>query len=274
MATSAKSKAPSTDVALKQSGEISPFAQESVPAYLQSDAPARGSEEVGTKDLSLPRLEIVQSQSPIKEENEDVREGELFNSVTQEVYGDSVYFIPVYYKMEYLLWQHKDAGGGFHGSFPTEDEANVKFKSLIKEDPQLAGQTKKGAPILEVVDTPVHYGLMIDPVTQKTEQIVISMARTKAKVSRKWNSLVQLSGGDRFSRVYRLSTFTDQNKQGDKFKNFVVQPAGFSPEAAYREAERLYEAFRVGAMQVNHGSVIDAEDDDRPNGDGIDRGGI
>lgn len=254
---------PKNEVALKQAGEMAPFAAEAVPSYLK-DGPARGNEDVKQSDMVLPRLELVQSQSPIKEidGNEEVRDGQLFNSVTQEVYGDLVYFVPVYYRTEYLIWKHQDAGGGFFGSFPSADEARLKFKELIEEDPSLAGKTKDGKDVLEVVDTPVHYGLRITP-EGTIEQIVISMAKSKAKVSRKWNAMVQITGGDRFARVYKISSFGDENKQGKKFKNYVVQPAGFPPEAVYLQAEKIYETFRSGEMRVAHETVLD-DDNDRP----------
>lgn len=254
MATSKKNA-----VATLDNNEIAPFVQEALPDYLQNQGPGRGSEEVKSSDMILPRLELVQATSPIKEENEDAREGHLFNSVTQELYGDLIYFVPVYYRTEYLIWKDQDSGGGFFGSYPSADEANVRFKELVSEDPVLGTKTKDGKPMLEVVDTPVHYGLRITPEGQ-IEQIVVSMAKSKAKVSRKWNAMVQIAGGDRFARVYKLSSFTDENKQGKKFKNFVVQPAGFPPKAVYEQAELIYESFRSGAMNVNHASVVGEDD--------------
>ena len=89
------------------------------------------------------------------------------------------------------------------------------------------------------------------------------MPKTKAKVSRKWNAMIQIAGGDRFSRVYKLSSFTDQNKKGKKFQNFTVQPAGYPPKAVYQEAERLYEVFKTQDVRAAHDTVIDAEGDDR-----------
>ena len=92
------------------------------------------------------------------------------------------------------------------------------------------------------------------------------MAKTKAKVSRRWNAMIQIAGGDRFSRVYKISTFRDENKKGQKFFNYVVQPAGFTPEKVYREAERLYEVLKTQDVKVAHETVVEATDNDR---DGI-----
>lgn len=261
MATSKK-----TEVAVAASSDLA-FAQSAVPSYIKQDT-ARGSEEVKSSDMVLPRLEIVQALSPIKELDPDARDGQLFNSVTQEVIGDVAYFVPVYFQLEYLVWQDQDSGGGFHGSFPTLDQANEKRELVIGNDPSLAGTTSKGSNIVEVVDTPVHYGLRITP-EGVCEQIVISMAKTKSKVSRKWNAMIQIAGGDRFARVYKLSSFTDENKKGQKFKNFVVQPAGFPPEKVYKEAERLYESFRAGLVVADHASAAPAAD-----AGGSDRGEI
>lgn len=226
-----------------------PFAMtEGVPTYMNQGT-ARGSEEVKSTDMVLPRLEIVQALSPIKDEDPDAKEGFLFNSVTREVIGDLAYFIPVYFRMEYLIWKDQNEGGGFFGSFNTEAEARVRLAEVVAsgENPDL----------LEIVDTPVQYGLRTTP-EGHTEQIVISMAKTKAKVSRKWNAIIQIVGGDRFSRVYKLTTFKDENSKGQKFFNFMVQPAGFTPEKAYRQAEALYEILKIQEFRVAHETVDEA----------------
>jgi hypothetical protein len=267
MATAKKTPA-STAVATQQSSELA-FAQSAVPDYIKTDG-NRGSEEVKSSDMILPRLEIVQAMSPIKELNDEARDGHLFNSVTQELIGDMAYFVPIYYRMEFLVWQDQEHGGGFHGSFPTLEQAEEKRAQVLRDDPKLDGKTDKGGNIIEVIDTPVHYGLRIDT-EGLMEQIVISMARTKSKVSRKWNAMIQIAGGDRFGRVYKLSTFTDENKKGQKFKNFVVQPAGFPPEKVYKEAERLYASFRSGEVTADHASAGPAAE---TAGDSGDRGGI
>lgn len=227
-----------------------PFAVAEVPDYIKQGQ-GRGSEEVKSSDMVLPRLEIVQALSPIKETNPDAREGMLFNSVTGELLGDSVYFVPVYFRMEFLVWKDQDQGGGFFGSFPTLEQAQERVNAEVGngENPEY----------IEIVDTPVHYGLIITPDGGK-EQIVISMAKTKAKVSRKWNAIIQIAGGDRFSRVYKISAFTDENKKGQKFKNFVVQPAGFPPKAIYEECERVYQSFRSGEVIADHASAAPMKD--------------
>lgn len=224
-----------------------------VPEYLRGGT-GRGNEEVGTKDITLPRLEIIQSQSPIKDEQPDVaKEGLMFNSVTKAVLGDAVYFVPVFFRTEYLVWKDQDEGGGFFGSFPTEAEAERRRREVVAdgENPEF----------LEVVDTPVHFGLQVDVTTGKTQQLVIAMAKSKARVSRQWNSVIQMCGGDRFSRLYRFGTFKDKNKQGKTFYNYTVQPAGFPTQEIHAEALALYDMFKTQTIKANHEVVVE-------NGDG------
>jgi hypothetical protein len=242
MATKSK-----TEVVVK---EENAFAMEA-PAWINPGA-SRGSEEVKSSDMVLPRLEIVQALSPIKETNDDAKEGLLFNSVTEQILGDMVYFVPVYYRMEYLVWRDQDKGGGFLGSFPAQADAEARRG--------LAIQDGDNPDDIEIVDTPVQYGLRVEP-SGTFEQIVISMAKTKAKVSRKWNAMIQIAGGDRFSRVYKISTFRDENKKGQKFFNYVVQPAGFTPEKVYREAERIYEVLKTQDVRVAHETAVETGSD-------------
>ena len=212
----------------------------------------RGSENVGTKDLMLPRLEIIQSESPIKEENPEARDGLMFNTVTGDLLGDTVFVVPIYYRMEYLVWKDQDSGGGFFGAFDTLEEAESRRAEVVSEervDPEL----------LEIVDTPVHYCLRLRE-DGGYEQIVLSMPKSKAKVSRKWNSVIQLCGGDRFSRAYKVTTFKDKNRQGKTFQNYVVSPAGFPSEAIYKEAGRLYEVFRKEGVKTDHATRAGGEE--------------
>ena len=237
-------------VATKNAGVLM-FAQ-TAPNYINQSG-TRGSEEVRAADIVLPRLEIVQSQSPIKEVNEEAKEGHMFNSVTGEVIGDTAYFVPVYYRMEYLVWKDQEQGGGFFGAFNSQEEAEARVRRAVAdgEDPQY----------MEVMDTPVQYGLLVRP-DGSTEQIVISMAKSKAKVSRKWNAMIQIVGGDRFARVYKITTFRDKNKKDQKFFNYVVQPAGYTPESIYRAAEKVYEMFKTQTVSVAHDTAHEMSESD------------
>lgn len=65
------------------------------------------------------------------------------------------------------------------------------------------------------------------------------MGKSKTKVSRKFNSLVRLAGGDRFSRRYVVSAVDDEGPKGE-FKNLSIDYDGFPSEDVYKKAEQLY----------------------------------
>lgn len=231
------------ELATQQGGAMTLFSDD-VPEWAKGGT-NRGSENVSSKDMMLPRLEIVQGLSPIKDVNPDAKEGMLFNTVTGEVLGDTVYIVPIFFRVEWLVWKDQDEGGGFFGAWTTLEEAEARMQEVVSE-----GENPK---YIEIIDTPVHYALMVDPQTGGHSQIVISMPKTKAKVSRKWNSVIQIVGGDRFARAYKFTTFKDRNRKNKEFYNYVVQPAGFPPEPVYREAERLYNIFKTeGVPRANH----------------------
>lgn len=234
--------------------------QDTVPDYINQDK-ARGSENVTTGDLVIPRLEVIQGLSPAVKPGDPgfiqgAVQGMLNNSVTRQLYGDHCHVIPVYFTVQYLVWRDrkraKELGieqTGFFGAFNTTEEA---YARLHQEDPE---ETKA----LEVVDTPQHLCLVLNPDTGTCDEIMLSMPRTKAKVSRQWNSMIKLAGGDRFGRVYKVSSVLQKNAQGD-FYNFHMEQVGFPALPAYRQAEELYKAVRAGDRQMmmdtsdlNHG---------------------
>jgi len=223
-----------------------------LPAYLKTDS-NRGSEDVGIEDLTIPRLEIVQALSPCRKKTnaayiEGCEEGQLYNSITREIYGDKVFIIPVVFKKQWLIWKDRDAGGGFKGAYDTAELAAERLIELEEEN---------AVGPFESVDTAQHICLLLKP-NGKIEEIAISMAKSKMKVSRKFNSLVRINGGDRFSRVYEVRTVEDKSEKGE-YINLDIKTIGFPSEEMYRKAEILFDDIKSGKREVK---VSDKFDED------------
>jgi hypothetical protein len=229
----------------------------------------RGSEQVTINDLTIPRLSMIQDLSPQRKANkpeyiEGAEEGMLFNTVTNELYPTFVLFVPVYFRLEWVIWKHRDSGGGFIGAYTTQQEAVAAVA-----DHALAGQmTEKNEPVLDVQDTAQHFGLLLDPNSSledpRAQEIVISMSRSQLKPSRQFNSQIKLAGGDRWERYYKLSAVVTEGQKGDYF-NWKVQQLGFVSESVYKQAESLYEAVKAGQRDVERGPVeapTEATEDD------------
>lgn len=221
----------------------------------------RGSEEVSSNDITLPRLQIIQDLSPQHKKNkpeyiQDAEVGDFFNTASNELYKDEVMVIPVYFRTEYVIWKDQKAGGGFFGAFDTEAEAVNEVKKLIQD-----GENRDD---LEIVDTSVHYVILVKGGTANEpimEQAVISMSKSQQKVSRNWNTMIKMAGGDRFSRVYTLSVVEDANKAGQEFMNWKVKPKGYVSKAMYEFGEQTYESVKSGSVKADHSKATATDEE-------------
>ena len=218
------------------------------PSWLQEGH--RGSEDVGMKDIILPRIDVLQALSPqIKKKDpkyiEGAEQGQLFNTVSGELYGDSIKFIPIKFSREFIVWKDRDSGGGFNGSFPTEDAALIEIDKL--ESPES----------YEVVETHVHFVLLVHD-DGRVEEAVLSMAKSKRKVSRKLNTLVQMVNCDRFARMFKLTAVEASGNKGE-YWTFDVTSLGYVSEDLYRKGEATYKAIAAGERKVDHGTGDEEE---------------
>ncbi len=235
----------------QQTGTSMVVMSEARPAWLKTES-TRGSEDVKAEDLVIPRLELVQDLSPCRKKADPAyidgaEEGMLYNNVTRQLYGTAVLVVPVLFKKEWLIWKDRKQGGGFRGAFATKELAEEALAGL--EDGEHC----------EAVDTAQQFCLLIQPEKGRVEEIVVSMSRSKMKVSRKWNSLIRMDGGDSFARVYRLSAVAEKNSKNQDYFNINVAMAGFPTEQIYARAEALYEQIKSGRVGINRD--FEGEDD-------------
>jgi hypothetical protein len=221
----------------------------------QTGAP-RGAEDVTADDLVIPRLELVQSLSPCRKRNdpafiEGAEEGMLYNNVTRELYGPSVIVFPVFFRKEYVVFKDRKKGGGFRGAFGSEHEAITAKDNL----PDGEGND------CEVVDMAQHFCLLANPLNGRVDEIVISMSKSKLKVSRRWNSVMRLTGMDTWARAYEVSGIQDSNDKGEDFYNLNVKQLGFASKPIHDKALALYESIKAGKAQVNRDTVDEGAPD-------------
>lgn len=226
-----------------------------VPDYINRQE-KRGSENVGTDDLVIPRIELAQALSPCIDEAkaeyiEGCKQGDLYNSLTRELYGSSVIVCPVFFKKQYLAWRDRKQGGGFGGAHDSMEEALARINE--QEVPEQ----------WEAIETAQQLVLVVNMETGELTEAVVSMARTKMKVSRAWNSLIRVGGFDRFSRLYELFSLDEQNSVNQDYKNFGVRVHSWAPVEVYKRAESLYKQIASGERVVK----IDDKYEDYPVGE-------
>ena len=226
---------------------------DTLPDYMKQGN--RGAENVGTEDMIVPRIELIQALSPARKKSdpayiEGAEEGMLYNNVTRALYGTEVTVIPVYYTKQFLVWKDRKLGGGgsngFRGAFATEAAARDAIAQLAEDG-------------LEVADTAQHFVLVRNG--DDWQEAVVSMSKSKIKVSKRWNSLMRLTNTDSFSRAYKLSATVETNARNESYFNFNITALGFVTKDIYERAEKLYETVRTGGVKVSNdyeGEVHDA----------------
>lgn len=231
-----------------------------VPDYIKAGK-NRGNENVDMSDVVIPRIEVAQALSKCLKANdpsyiEGAKQGDLYNTVTREIYGEAVRVVPVLFKKEWLAWREQALGGGFAGAYPTIADCEARIKQEEKPDEWEATETAQQLVIVLKEDG-------------KTEEAVVSMNKTKLKVSKQWNSLIRLNGNDRFSRTYTLHSVDETNSKNQDFKNFGVFSGSWTPSDIYVKAEALYSAVASGArsMNVDHSDVEGGGEDQRGTGE-------
>lgn len=249
----AQPQRPSTAVAAPRQASVAAGAAD-VPDYIRQDA-ARGSENVGTNDIVIPRIELVQALSKCLKEGaaeyiEGAKPGHLYNSVTRTLYGPSIEVCPVFFKKQYLCWQELDKGGGFAGAYDTMAEAEEQIAR--QENPEN----------WEAVETHQQIVLIVNRETGEASEAVMSCAKTKQKVSRRWNSLIRTMGFDRFSRTYEIFGVDETNSNNQDYKNIEVRLIGFAPMEVYRRAEDLYKKIASGELKYRVDDSYDGIDPD------------
>jgi hypothetical protein len=235
-----------TAIAPQQTTAVAATAE--VPDYIRSSA-GRGSENVEMADMVIPRIELVQALSKCLEEGsaeyiEGARAGMFYNSVTRELYGNTVLVCPAFFKKQFLAWRDRKKGGGFGGAFDSAQECHEQIATKVDKD------GVSDADAWEAVETAQQIILVVNPDTYETSEAVLSCARTKMKVSRQWNSLIRVNGYDRFSRIYELFSTDEQNQNGERYKNIAIRYVDFAPMIVFKAGEALYNSIAEGTRQV------------------------
>jgi hypothetical protein len=190
---------------------------------------------------------VLQALSPqIKKSDsgyiEGAEQGMIFNTVTNALYGNSITFVPVMFRKEYVVWKLRKAGGGFCGAFKDHADAEAFRNKLPNPDDH------------ETVESHQHFVLLLTG--HGTEEAVFSMTKSKLKVSRALNTLIQIANVDRFGKAYRLDAIEDSSDKGS-YWTFKAYPVGFVSKELYERGKELYEMIKAGAADVDRTNSAD-----------------
>lgn len=229
-------------------------AQASLPTNIDDDFSAHagaGMENVGSSDLLVPRLGILQALSPqVKKQKAEyipgAEEGLIADLGTGELFPDGVWFLPVHYRKDYLEWAPRDSGKGL---------------VAVHSDPAILDRCTRddrNRPVLPngnyIAETAQFFGLNL---SAGRRMCFIPMTSTQLKKARRWNTLamgekLKRADGSEFTaplfyRTYNLTTAAESNNDGD-WSGWVIARGLALPEISQEEHGMDWRSIKAEAL--------------------------
>ena len=217
-----------------------------------------GVNDLGSEDLAIPFIKILQKMSDELDDLDNAKAGDIINSVTKEVVKgkDGIRVIPCAYRLEWIEWEPRGTGTGApFAIYHTGDSIPETERSEDNKDYVVDGNGR----YLE--RTAQHYVLVVDD-DEVTQQALLPMKATQFKKSKQWNSAIKsikmkdASGNlftpPRFSHVWRLTTASEENKNGSWHGWQIEKDAVIEDPNLYAEAKHLAQSIQAGEVKVQH----------------------
>jgi hypothetical protein len=225
-----------------------------ITAPLPRTWPVEGFENMGSEDVTQPRLMLAQSMTPQRKKEDPkyikgLEEGQFFNSVTEEVYGEKVKISPVMFFKQNLLLGDIDEGGGLLCR-ATDGKHGVGVPG---------GECSKCPKLQWLNDSPPectlfhNYAALVIPpsgVVSLDCLVIVSMKSTNLKLAKDWNSLMRLRQDENrqqlpmYRGIYELES---QSRSEGKYSWYVAVPKN---AGMHKLGSAAGEACRSGYMAV------------------------
>jgi len=193
------------DLEIKKEGAIIPriSGERNMPA---------GFDEIEEGDIKLPRLSILQGLSEVVIDGK-AKMGQLGNSLTKEIYGDEVDFIPLFMFKTRARFDVERGLVMMSRDNKTVTMAIDEFAEYlgkpIEEVPGAAWDGDQPPSFSVVYNFPV---LLVGKLNQFP--VSLSLMRTAVKTAKELLSMARFSGEDMFARVYTLRSEITKGEKG------------------------------------------------------------
>lgn len=242
------------------------------------DEAHEGFEDTTINDLSIPFLNILQTNSPEVEDQTipGCKAGDIVNSVTREIMKQPIIFLPVKKEEVWVKWRPRNQGGGLQGRHkPTDAEVQEvitknggsRIPPKDAEGKRIPFKTSDGN---ELVETHYFYGLILDENGEESESYgVLAFSSTKIKVQKDWmTSMYTIKGAPPMRANRAAVTTVKQKAEGGSFFNFAIGPLKDSYRASlipkshplFEEGKTFKEMIEMGLAQADFNEARDTSD--------------
>lgn len=224
----------------------------------------RGAEEITTQDIRPPALRIAQAMSPqVKRSDaayiEGLREGDLYNSLTGENYGEGPLKVAV---LKFLGHRNVEFA-------PLNEGGGVVDFAVPDGDPrtQFTTQTVDGKETRVKPAATKFYDYLAVILRDGTpELIALSMKGTQLKVATKLNTLIKLAQVPSFALLFEVRPVPEK-KGTYSYYNWRFDRKGWVTEDQFNALSRLHDDLatrKVDLSAATEGETGDAGQDDIP----------
>lgn len=241
------------EVAVKENTAVAAFDA----TMFEADA-SQGLGNVSNEDMALPFLKIVSGLDPILDEREDIRKGDILNTVTGEAFKgkDGVKVIPCAYQRKFIQWSPRGSGTGAPSAIydPSED------MPATERDPNDNKEYLKDGSGDYIEQTAQWYVKVVDD-NGGTTNALIAMKSTQLKKSRKWMSMIlsrEMQGAKgpftppMFSHIYNLKTVSEENSKGSWHGWEMSLDGPITDAGQYNSAKTFNASIEKGEVNVKH----------------------
>lgn len=244
----ATSQPPSITDAVVGSVQLTSVKPTSSTALSTATPLGRGHEEPSDmEDIELPRAKLVQftSEEAQAENKADRKDpGSMINSITKDTLDLS--FVPIFKFTTFTKWNARKKDDPNYDE--TFEPGAMIFTTTDNRDPRVVEGTRFGP---NGEPPPVtKYLNFLCLFTGSSMPLVLSFSKTSFSAGKRLNALTQFSGGDMFSKKYKLSVSIKENA-GTKYYVLDVTPGGVPTDTEFKTCEKWYQDFRGKSLKVH-----------------------
>jgi len=207
------------------------------PAFLDPKD-TRGAENIGTQDVRPPRLILAHGQHPqTKIDNakyiEDLHELEMFNDLTNEIYGQGPIEFTVlkYLGKRFIEFNPMNEGGGVKDFDVKDGDPRTLFTEVTE-----GGKTRRIKPVATKF---YDYLVLLLP---SREIVALSLKGAQLKAATRLNSFIKLAQAPAFACRFTLESVRE-SKGGYNYGVFKIDRKGWVDEETFAFASKAHDTF-------------------------------
>lgn len=199
----------------------------------------RGFENLEREDILIPRIKLLQANSPEVEGDLAQAKGTVFTIPANRNFGDKVLITPIMHFRSRIKWEGDRAEGDAKIECQSDD-GKVPRKNVFKVGDGLCGSCplskwKDDEEGKDAIPDCTLYENFVVLLGEEKEPVILPMERTKTKAARKFYSMGAMKNVDFWNHKYELKVIKDQNEAGKHYYNYVVSDIGKKTDDKTRE---------------------------------------